>query len=222
MSGALLLDALYESAAELRRDGTPQAIKLMSAHGAKGLEFDHVLIMDCRDWQGTGADERRLLYVAMTRARRTLTLLQPATGHNPHLAELDTLDAVLARQVPPPPRRPELDRRWLPLGPADVDLGWAGRHAPDDPLHARLQQLAVGAEVWLADRLIVDAQGQALGRLATRTQIEGRLLRAQVSGLMVRSRQQTAEPYLAALRCDQWLVPLLTLVLAPTRDEPTG
>ena len=65
-----------------------QGLLLTTAHSAKGLEFDHVVIM-AGHWSPTGAGNhpsaRRLYYVAMTRARETLTLLDdgqpnPAAG----------------------------------------------------------------------------------------------------------------------------------------------
>lgn len=55
------LDLFYEAAGEMRRDGRESAIKLMTAYGAKGLEFDHVIVMDCADWRWDEEDERRLL-----------------------------------------------------------------------------------------------------------------------------------------------------------------
>ena len=72
--------------------GTYTGINLLSAHGTKGLEFDHVYIMNMtkngweggrspraiktpiQTYQGTREDKRRLMYVAMTRARQTLTI----------------------------------------------------------------------------------------------------------------------------------------------------
>ena len=58
-------------------------------HCAKGLEFDHVAIQD-GNWHTAGKGEdtdapRRLYYVAMTRARRTLTLAK--TGESIHSSE---------------------------------------------------------------------------------------------------------------------------------------
>ena len=51
---------------------------LLTAHGAKGLEFDHVVVLD-GGWDRAGRDEeadapRRLYYLALTRARQTLSL----------------------------------------------------------------------------------------------------------------------------------------------------
>jgi superfamily I DNA/RNA helicase len=53
--------------------------RLMTAHGAKGLEFDAVWVAGAEDgvWPDKKSaidEERRLFYVAMTRARRTLIL----------------------------------------------------------------------------------------------------------------------------------------------------
>jgi superfamily I DNA/RNA helicase len=73
--------------AELRRDDAP--LTLATAHGTKGLEFDHVAVIGLDDGRFPSArsvadaldperaleEERRLAYVAWTRTRRTLTLV---------------------------------------------------------------------------------------------------------------------------------------------------
>ena len=72
----------------------PEAkVHLTTIHSAKGLEFDHVLLLDCIDGilpsrppKGLDSEaanrayyeEMRLFYVAATRARETLTLFYPA------------------------------------------------------------------------------------------------------------------------------------------------
>src|SRR5690606_13025331 len=70
------------------------AVTLMTVHGAKGLEFDHVFVIDTNEnnWKpkparyatplslpvhtnlDTSADYARLMYVAMTRAKQSLRL----------------------------------------------------------------------------------------------------------------------------------------------------
>jgi superfamily I DNA/RNA helicase len=73
---AALADAPGGSAA-------PDAVPVMTLHQAKGLEFDHVLLAGLEEgvwphWaaeqNGALAEERRLFYVGLTRARRSLRL----------------------------------------------------------------------------------------------------------------------------------------------------
>ncbi|MBL8421923.1 MAG: ATP-binding domain-containing protein [Candidatus Accumulibacter phosphatis] len=101
---------------------------LLTAHRAKGLEFDHVVVLG-GDWLRSGANEdadatRRLYYVAMTRARKTLALARFDRGQ----AWLDALvggmadssfdsPAFLHRHATPlPTPPPELARRHRRLG----------------------------------------------------------------------------------------------------------
>ncbi|MCH4890397.1 ATP-dependent helicase [Acidaminobacter sp. JC074] len=69
----------------------PHALKLFTMHGSKGLEFDHVYIVDMDDHifpskyavdlydrgdKSLFEEERRLFYVALSRAKTKLTLVQ--------------------------------------------------------------------------------------------------------------------------------------------------
>jgi hypothetical protein len=92
------------------------------------------------DWKGGGAEERRLLYVAMTRAKETLSLFQ--SRDNPFLCALGDSEAV--RTVEPkvlPLPSTALDRIHRELTPRDVDLGYAGRRAAQHPVHAGIARL---------------------------------------------------------------------------------
>ncbi len=73
---------LRDSQFELEK-GQPDKITLITAHAAKGLEWDHVMIVGFDEGifpskrairAGDIEEERRLAYVAMTRARKTLTI----------------------------------------------------------------------------------------------------------------------------------------------------
>jgi len=103
------------------------AVTLLTMHAAKGLEFSVVFVAGCErglmplwlpgsDPGGPNlAEERRLLFVAMTRARTQLFLSYAArrrkhaavtdTGPSPFLASIDP--RLLDRPAAPPrPRRP--------------------------------------------------------------------------------------------------------------------
>ena len=91
---------------ELCRDDAP--LTLATAHGTKGLEFDHVAVlgMDAGRFPSRRSvteseeparaleEERRLAYVAWTRARRTLTLV-----YDPLAPSLFMLEAFSAEEL---------------------------------------------------------------------------------------------------------------------------
>lgn len=54
---------------------TPDKVNLMTTHGSKGKEFLAVIILQSEDFKDT-EEERRLLYVGMTRAKKCLFMLE--------------------------------------------------------------------------------------------------------------------------------------------------
>jgi DNA helicase-2/ATP-dependent DNA helicase PcrA len=65
---------------------TDRGLFLMTAHQAKGKEFDAVVVvpLDARRWPDDD-EHRRLLYVALTRATQSWTLIAPSTDASPML-----------------------------------------------------------------------------------------------------------------------------------------
>ena len=132
--------AFSEWLAEWAKDNRRRqhGLLLTTAHSAKGLQFDHVAILD-GGWDRTSKNEdadapRRLYYVAMTRAKQTLTLARSGSS-NPYLRLLSGHDSVLSRTEPqqllPPP--PEMTRNIDQLTLRDVDLSYIGRKDPKGP-----------------------------------------------------------------------------------------
>ena len=88
-----ILDRLFEFIAEQRREKIlGQGIFLGTIHSAKGMEFSHVFILD-GDWSVPDSrtrweEERRILYVAMTRAKENLIVMKSAKNPNPFIKEM--------------------------------------------------------------------------------------------------------------------------------------
>jgi superfamily I DNA/RNA helicase len=93
---ATAITAWREQLLALRSDDAP--LTLATAHGTKGLEWDHVLVLadgfpgrrsisDAAEPERALEEERRLAYVAWTRARRSLTLLYDPEAPSRFLAE---------------------------------------------------------------------------------------------------------------------------------------
>ncbi len=90
---ALSGDGFMELAAEIDAFETDEAslINLSTVHSAKGLEYDTVIVIDCvkgefpsGEGKGENAlrEERRLMYVAMTRAKSELVIAYPSRCGN--------------------------------------------------------------------------------------------------------------------------------------------
>ncbi len=105
------------------------SVQLMTVHSAKGLEFDNVFITGLEeglfphDNSVTGADgleeERRLMYVAITRARERLYLSFAQT----RMLHGQTRYSVRSRFIG---ELPEGDLKWLSPQPGSRVESWAG------------------------------------------------------------------------------------------------
>ncbi len=89
-TGELVEGLTFGREADLRRCGTPErrseAVSLMTLHAAKGLEYETVFLCGVREGlmplhlpgrESDEKEERRLLFVGMTRARASLILVTP-------------------------------------------------------------------------------------------------------------------------------------------------
>ncbi|MBL8540920.1 MAG: RecQ family ATP-dependent DNA helicase [Betaproteobacteria bacterium] len=211
------IDWIFESAGAYAREA-PGHLNLLTAHGAKGREFAHVLVMDGGDWPSAAPDERRLLYVAMTRAKETLTVFQAQQRGNPMLDEFSDCESVwrVEPRVLPMPM-PELDRLHRELTLRDVDLGYAGRSPKSAAIHRTLAELKVGATLLLEKRALRNNAGCTVGHLAKSCDLPpGRVVSAHVSAIVPRTKAQTPPQYQSSLHADEWEVVLAEIVLVRT------
>ncbi len=81
--GNFLENITLDSDREEEKENTSDAVTLITMHSCKGLEFPHVFVVGLEDGllphtrskiEGTLDEERRLFYVAVTRAMQTLTI----------------------------------------------------------------------------------------------------------------------------------------------------
>ena len=215
------IEWLAEWGREVRR--RQRGLLLLTAHRAKGLEFDHVVVLD-GGWDRVGRGEdgdapRRLYYVAMTRARKTLTLACLPGLHPFHDALLKA-PTVLERDRPValPPSAPELSRRYRRLSLRDVFLSYAGYRRPDDPVHRSIADLSAGDLLEVRESAtrweLLDRSGIVVGQLARDFDgISGmRCAFAKVLAVASWDRQRSEPEYQKGIRCDSWEVVVPELV----------
>lgn len=215
-----LVEWLAEWGREVRRRQT--GLLLLTAHRAKGLEFSHVAVLD-GGWDRCGNNEdkdavRRLYYVAMTRARDTLTLARLYQGH----ALLDKLgeDVVLLRRQPVqlPAFEGRLDRRYIKLSTADVDLGFSGRYDLSHRVHTAIARLQPGDALRLVQDggrwQLLDREGEIVGRASKsfKPPQDYRCIQAQVTAIIGRRKEEASPEYHHTVKSDSWEVVLAELV----------
>jgi ATP-dependent DNA helicase RecQ len=203
-----------------------KGIHLGTMHSAKGLEFDHVLLLDDGTLADT-AEERRLLYVALTRAHRSLQIFS-SYEPSPVFAAL---------------RHPSLEVRDEPMRVADpgtasdyeygflgldsIWLDWLGRQPGDHPGHRALREAEFGDHFEIRpDGSIVDSVGHTVALLSqsgreiwlprAAQQLKLRLIAA------VRERADAPKreaEYQKLLRVNEWLTAVWEARWLPARSS---
>jgi len=217
---------LIEWLAEWARDtrGEQHGLLLLTAHRAKGLEFADVVILD-GNWEKPSKGEdvdapRRLFYVAMTRARRSLAVMASGTGPHPYLNA--SQDAVLQRPVAVDVdslRQPAY--RYQMPDMRQVDLSYAGRLRAGHSTLAAIAAAKVGDPVTLVAHdggwLLHDAQGQCLGRMSRVFAPPDGLtfLRGEIGAIVRWRKADNKEEYRDNIHREGWEAVLPELVFRP-------
>ncbi|MEO9231099.1 MAG: RecQ family ATP-dependent DNA helicase [Devosia sp.] len=213
---------LVEWFAEWARDARSEqrSLLLLTAHRAKGLEFDDVVILNGgwdRPSKGEDPDApRRLFYVAMTRARRSLAIM--ADGRHPFLSSSSR--PVLQRTAPDVVALPHATAHYQVPDLKTVDLSWAGRLGGDHASLASIAAAKVGDPIRLARDgttwVFLDEYGVVLGRMAKSwSPPEGRgFLRGEVGAIVRWRNSDSKEEFRDYLRRSEWeaVVPELVFV----------
>ena len=173
-----VLEALHRGLADHHRSHiVGDGALLSTVHAAKGLEFDHVLVLgggwnrgpDGRNHRPGGSvatpwgdrhaasagdygsdEERRLYYVAMTRSRKTLTLFDRQDDPLAYAQEVAGTHVRLRRPdvVRDSPRQ-SVGTAYTMLGMKDLYLDFAGRKPRKHQIHRSLKRLQTSDAVQL-------------------------------------------------------------------------
>jgi ATP-dependent DNA helicase RecQ len=220
---AALLDWLAEWGRQARRRQT--GLLLLTAHRAKGLEFDDVVVLG-GGWDRTSSEEdrdapRRLFYVAMTRARRSLALARLDRGNPIIDGGLDD-GAFLRREKTGETEVGDCTLRYVRLNLSEIDLGFAGRLPEQNLTIDAIRRLEPGASLGLDmkgdRRYLLNSQGIVVGRLARKFAAPKgyRFVRGQVIAIVERRDKDSEETYRRILQRKRWEVIMPELVFAPT------
>lgn len=236
-----LSEYIYEGLAERRRQNScGQGVFLSTVHSAKGLEFDHVFVID-GGWQTSeqrydhnrmrGENQqdksshleegRRLYYVAMTRAAKTLSLWQRTDCANPFVREIKG-NFILDRQTVLNEKPGKLMRsRYDIVGLRDIDIGFAGSIPAGNPIHTALASLKAGGQLIMRiNNGRIFLENTAGLRLASLSKSGIALWQTHLPEIkevriaaMVRWRQkECGSEYLRRCRVPQWEIPIVEVI----------
>ncbi|NOQ46576.1 MAG: AAA family ATPase, partial [Desulfobulbaceae bacterium] len=220
-----VLDFFYDALAQQRKEGRfGTGLFLGTAHSAKGMEFAHVFIPDGGWGRGEGSGEReearRLYYVAMTRARETLTLFErgDCTGH---LADQVEGEGALHRKGQNDEKLMQSVCReeYSMLGLEDMYLDYAASFSKDHGVHRTLSRLRTGDRLQLREdkgRLCLFFETVPVAALSKRGEQQWRARLDQVNyaeiiAMIYRKREDSAQEYQGRCRLEQWELPLVEL-----------
>jgi ATP-dependent DNA helicase RecQ len=203
---------------------------LSTVHSAKGTEYDHVLLIGSWPLKPDFAaqeEARRVFYVGMTRARKTLTILD-RTDIRPSIVEGVSSASVARTRYEPAETGPETAGEdtssevlysYEYVGMEDIYLGYAGHFAENHPVHVALSNLQTGSRLSmrkLEDGVgLFDADGMCVARLSRKAEgdwIERlpAILDIRVLAMIRRSiEQDTDESRKNTYRVNEWEVPIV-------------
>lgn len=214
---SIAIDELYEFSADIARTEKGR-LTLSTVHGAKGREFQHVVLLDGGDWRENSPEERRLYYVGMTRAQETLMLCEGRRAANPFSQRLDSNAVTRCPLLSSLPCLDGLQRKYTNVSLAEVNLSFAGTYPENAPIHRRLEQLSYGQRL----ELVKDGNAWTLHPLGEKA-IVGRMaacftppgnssdVEVRVETLLRRNSTQTPDKYADRLKLEHWYVVIPTL-----------
>lgn len=199
--------------------GEQRGLKLLTAHRAKGLEFDDVVILD-GGWERPSRNEdqdapRRLFYVAMTRARRNLVVM--SNDNHEYLPARSP--AIITRHTKPDLAGFPGPRRYYQSAEARmVDLSFAGRQGQNHPALSAIAEARIGDPITLIreqDRWhLKDSSGRSLGRMSKNfaPPPNTKFVSGEIAAILRWRKEYADEAFHYTIRRDAWEVVIPEMV----------
>ena len=229
------IEALHRGLLDHRRSQIiGDGVLVGTVHASKGLEFAHVAVL-AGGWKGRSADyapearnrfyeeERRLYYVAMRRARKTLTLINRRDDPLPYARELEGW-SLRRRKLGVAEGESEEDAEssYSVFGMKDLYIDFAGGKPSDHRIHRSLDGLQAGDPVTLEPDevghvFVRDRAGTSVARLSKTGagRLEQRQLRqieeVRVLGVVSRRLEDCKPEYQSRIAVPAWELPILEM-----------
>ncbi len=215
------LEFLYEILAEQRRERRlGNGVFLSTIHSVKGMEFPHVFILDGGWTTPASEEQRRLFYVAMTRAKETLCLLHRQDQNNPLLHEISG-NAILHRTTTIEQlNHPSNNYHYAVLGLQDFNLSFAGSFNSSHPIHQHLARINLDTQLHFGNNngkmLLKDGEMTVavLSKKGTQEWLPkiNQIKSIAVLAMIRRYRSDSDETYQSRCKVELWEVPFVEVV----------
>ncbi len=232
----LVREFFFEAIAERRRHHrTGDGVILVTTHKAKGLEFPHVFVAD-GGWRASldraqTEEERRVYYVAATRARETLTIMVRKDRRTPFAEEI-----VGGEVIDRTPRESQTGtihveaRKYAVIDPKELFLSYAASMPVNSAVQSEIRKTNVGDSVrlvaegkWIHIQTAAHVSIAALSE-AGRKEWAPRLnsvRSATVTAMVRRTVEQGGEAYRVKAQVAEWEYPVVEVCWTNPQDaEP--
>jgi len=193
---------------------------ISTAHSAKGLEFKHVIIAD-GNWHShsnnTVEEERRVFYVAMTRAKETLSIFEMTASNNIHTPLLSGKSIIRVKADDTINITDEiLKRQYDIIGMDDVFISYAGLRDQQTRIHKELDKIKTGDQLQMKGEdgkiLLVTSKGFPLISLSqsgvhTWKNRLNSIINVKIKAITIRTSED-AVGFEMETRVGQWKLPI--------------
>jgi len=170
-------------------------------------------------------EERRVMYVGMTRAEETLRLVKIPSRSNPFLGEIRG-DFVASKTYAGNEIENGLqNKRYELIGLSEIYMDYAGCFQRNSRIHKHLSSLEAGQRVKLyhndSSIEIHDSEGCCVAKLSNEgvtkwTPKLGQIQELRVVALLRRDRDDPNEEFINRIKADQWELLILEAVYSPS------